>query len=47
MADPDLYSGPAAAVADLQKRLHAVEQDIAAAEADWLSAQEALEGGSA
>jgi len=43
LADPTLYAGPAAAVADLQKSKAGIDQALAAAEADWLAASEALE----
>ena len=43
LADPATYSGPPAVVAELQKEKLRVERDLAHAEHEWLTAQEALE----
>ncbi len=43
LADPKTYSGPPQAAADLQKQKVRLEREIAHAEHQWLTAQEALE----
>jgi ATP-binding cassette subfamily F protein 3 len=43
LADPGLYAGPAAAVAEVQKTKAGLDQALESAEADWLEASEALE----
>jgi ATP-binding cassette subfamily F protein 3 len=43
LADPKTYASPPQTVADLQKQKAKLEQDLAHAEHQWLSAQEALE----
>jgi ATP-binding cassette subfamily F protein 3 len=43
LADPATYSGPPAVAADLQKQKERLERDLAHAEHEWLTAQEALE----
>ena len=43
LADPALYAGPAAALTAQHKKLAVLDRAIAAAEADWLAAQEALD----
>ena len=45
LADPALYDGPGTALTVRHKRLAKLERAIAAAEADWLAAQEALDAG--
>ena len=47
LADPAIYSGPAAEVAKLQKELGDLKKRLAAAEDDWLEALEALEAAAA
>jgi ATP-binding cassette subfamily F protein 3 len=44
LADPEIYNGAANAVADLTRRAGELDRAIAAAEAAWLAAQEALDG---
>ena len=41
LADPALYEGESARLAELHKRLARIEKDLAAAEEDWMVAQEA------
>ena len=43
LADPALYSGPPADVAALRKTMAGLVHALAAAEADWMAASEALE----
>jgi len=43
LADPALYSGPAAAITALQRDMASVAQALHEAEAEWLSASELLE----
>jgi ATP-binding cassette, subfamily F, member 3 len=43
LADPKLYEGPPARVADLQRQKGELEKALEAAEAAWLTAHEALE----
>jgi ATP-binding cassette subfamily F protein 3 len=43
LADPATWSGPPAAAAELQKQKLRLEREIAHAEHEWLTAQEALE----
>ena len=43
LADPATYTGPPQAAADLQKKKLQIERDLAHAEHQWLTAQEALE----
>ena len=43
LADPALYNGPPADVAALRKTMAGLNQALAAAEADWMAASEALE----
>jgi ATP-binding cassette subfamily F protein 3 len=43
LADPTLYSGPPAAITALRRDLAALAPELAAAEAEWLAASEALE----
>jgi len=47
LADPAIYSGPAAEVAKLQIELGELRKRLAAAEDDWLEALEALEAAAA
>ena len=47
LADPALYDGPGDALTARHKRMAKLERAIAAAEADWLQAQEALDGDAA
>ena len=42
LADPALYRGPAVEIAMLNKQLADLERKIAAAEADWMAAEEAM-----
>jgi len=44
LADPTLYEGEADEVPRLQKRIGELDKEIAAAEAAWLEAEEAVEG---
>jgi ATP-binding cassette subfamily F protein 3 len=44
LADPGLYDGPADRAAALNRRAGEIDKEIAAAEAAWLAAQEALDG---
>ncbi|MBM3570057.1 MAG: ABC-F family ATP-binding cassette domain-containing protein [Alphaproteobacteria bacterium] len=43
MADPAVYTGAGQAVAELARRKAALDRELAAAEAEWLAAAEALE----
>jgi ATP-binding cassette subfamily F protein 3 len=43
LADPAIWSGPPAAAAELQKAKLRLERELAHAEHEWLTAQEALE----
>ena len=43
LADPAFYNGPGGRVADLQRELAMLSQDLEKAEAAWLNAQEAIE----
>ncbi len=43
LADPQVYQGPTAALADLAKRRSDVKRRAAAAEEAWLTAQQAIE----
>lgn len=46
LADPEVYTGPTAALMDLQVRLGEVKVALAEAEAAWIAAQEDLEAAS-
>jgi len=43
LADPTLYDGPAATIAELHRAMAALNRALSAAEGDWLAASEALE----
>ncbi len=43
LADPKLYNGPAGDLAELNRTMAGLSEALAAAEADWLAASEALE----
>ncbi len=47
LADPALYEGESARLAELHKRLARIEKDTAAAEEDWMVAQEAWDAAQA
>jgi len=47
LADPALYEGESARLAELHKRLARIEKDLAAAEEDWMVAQEAWDAAQA
>jgi ATP-binding cassette, subfamily F, member 3 len=47
LSDPAVYGGPTRDLMELQVKLAEVKKQIAAAEEQWLSAQGALESGSA
>ena len=45
LADPSLYSGPAAEIAKLNRHLSEIERNIVLAESEWLAAEEAANPG--
>ena len=47
LADPALYEGGSARLAELHKRLARIEKDVVAAEEDWMVAQEAWDAAQA